>query len=141
MSSRGRKRRLKKNRHYTYEAAAEHLNVTPQTIRSWRSSGLQVLTNTRPHLILGEALSEFLDQRDRDRSRTLALEEFLCFSCKKAVKPLGMMTDLEVTIAGRAQLTALCETCEARCHKYVSATRIEEFAQIFDIEKRGIRGA
>jgi hypothetical protein len=95
----------------------------------------------KTHLILGDALSEFLDQRKRDRSTPLALEEFMCFSCKRAVMPFGMMADFEVTIAGRAQPTALCETCETRCHKYVSATRFEEFAEVFAIEVRGVTGA
>ena len=131
------KRRLKKNRHYTYESAAAQLGKTPQTIRSWRKRGLQVMSETRPHLILGESLIGFLERTRQDRATQLGADQFMCLSCRKPIRPLGMMADYQLTNAGHGQLIALCETCETCCYKFATATQLNDLSQILDIAAKG----
>ncbi len=87
MSKRVSARLVKKNRQYTYDEAADVLGVTPQTVRSWRASGLEVLDDQKPHLILGAAIKEFLANRSTKTKRTLADDQFLCMSCACPVMP------------------------------------------------------
>ncbi|MBO6510898.1 MAG: DNA-binding protein, partial [Roseibium sp.] len=61
--------RVKTHRSYTVEEAAEAVNATSQTIRSWIKQGLHALSETRPTLILGCALKAFIEERRAKRKR------------------------------------------------------------------------
>ena len=63
MAKRVSARGVKKHCEYTYDAAAEVLGVTIQTMRGPRALGLVVLDSQRPHLILGHKLKRFLEIR------------------------------------------------------------------------------
>lgn len=68
MAKRVSAQRVKIHRQYTYEAAADVLGVTPQTVRAWRSAGLVVLDSQKPHLILGHDLKSFLQKQKNNRT-------------------------------------------------------------------------
>jgi excisionase family DNA binding protein len=54
-------RRIKSKYSYTVEEAARALNLHRNTVRNWiRRGGLIAMTGSRPHLILGAVLVEFL---------------------------------------------------------------------------------
>ncbi len=54
--------RLKSNRSYTIEEAAQTVGVTQQTVRSWTKQDLLATTDQRPFLILGSVLGDFLKE-------------------------------------------------------------------------------
>jgi len=132
MAKRVPARRIKANRHYTYDTAAEKLGRTPQTIRMWGKQGLPVMTDARPHLILGEYIVSFLAQRQAPKRR-MPLDRFKCFRCKSHVRPLEGMAFYAVHTATSGRLEALCEQCEAPCVKFVSKRDLPDIAQILEI--------
>jgi len=133
MAKRVSARRVRKHRHYTYETAADVLDVSVQTVRAWKAEGLTVLADRKPHYILGEALIEFLTRRHKNRSVIMAADQFYCFTCRAPHKPFGMMVDYVSISATRGRLVALCEACERPCHRFVSASSLGELRQIFEI--------
>ena len=135
MAKRVSARRIRKHRHYTYEDAADVLGVSVQTVRSWRDVGLAVMTEGRPHYILGEALIAFLDSR-KARSVKLTPDQMLCFACRKPKRPLGMMVDYVPINATRGRLTGFCEDCEGPCQRFASVASLEALGRIFDIVRR-----
>ena len=52
--------RVKANRSYTVEEAADAVGATPQTVRNWIKRGLPAMAAQRPILIIGCALKEYL---------------------------------------------------------------------------------
>ena len=133
MAKRVSARRVKIHRQYTYEATADALDVTVQTVRAWRQEGLVVLDSQKPHLILGHELKRFLDNRMPKTSCKLAPNEFFCMSCRAPRAPYGAMADYVPLNAGRGRLVALCGVCEAPCSKFVSPAMCDELAKIISI--------
>lgn len=86
-------RAVKVHRLYTYEEAADVLGVTVQTIRTWRKQKLAVLTQKRPHCIIGSVLREFIENKNVKAKHPLADDQVFCMTCKAPRRPYGMMAD------------------------------------------------
>jgi len=141
MAKRLSARRIKKNRQYTYEDAADALGVTAQTVRAWREEGLIVLTSCIPHIIMGFALKEFIVNRTANARQSLEEDEVFCMRCKAPRKPFGMMADYVAINANRGRLVTLCECCEGRCVRLVSASAVARLSTKMDIAMNGGRDA
>ena len=83
--------KVKANRCYSYQDAADALDVSYVTVRSWVRQGLTVMADARPVLILGNDLKEFLTCRNARRRRSLASGELYCFTCKAARLPKDLI--------------------------------------------------
>ena len=125
--------KVKKDRHYTYEEAADLLRLTSHTVRSWRPKGLSVMDSRKPHLILGEALIEYVERNKTKRSLQLCVDQMLCFTCKAPRRPLGGLVDYVPFTDTRGRLVGLCEVCEGSVQKFATKARLHEFDEIFDI--------
>lgn len=133
MAKRVSARRVKKDRLYTYEEAGEVLGVTSATVRSWRSSGLDVMTAGKRHYILGAALIAHIRRKQLKRSSKGALDEMLCFTCKAQRKPLGALVDYIPITDTRGRLMGLCDACEGSLHRFTSKADLGKFDDIYDI--------
>lgn len=133
MAKRVSTRRVKKDRLYTYEEAGVVLGLTGQTVRSWRSSGLHVLTDSKPHYILGAALIEHVERKQAKRSAKGALDEIYCFTCKVRRKPFGALVDYIPITDTRGRLMGLCDTCERSLHRFAKRADLGKFEGKFDI--------
>lgn len=133
MTKRVSAKRVKMHRQYTYETAADALDVTPQTVRSWRKEGLAVLDSQKPHLILGGELKRFIQSRMQKKRGKLEPDEFYCMRCHKYRRAYGGMADYVPFNDQRGRLVALCGICEAPCSKYASATQCDDWAAILTI--------
>jgi len=112
MSKRVPYSRIKSNRTYTFEEAANQLERSPATIRRWvRREGLLCLSERRPYLLLGSTLKEFLRAKFRKSGAKLGPTEFLCFTCKVPRNAVGEMVDYVPISMSRARLLALCSVC------------------------------
>ena len=128
-------KRIKSNRSYTFEEAADVLGVTIATVRRWaRVEGMPYLSDRRPYLILGWALKSFLKGRDRPCELNLKPTEFNCLTCKSRREPLGMMVDYVAICEKRGLLKGLCPVCGGVCCRIVSARQKDQLAQIFDLQ-------
>ena len=133
MAKRLSTRGIKKNRQYTYEDVAELLGVKIQTVRAWRDKGLDVLTSTTPHIIMGFALKEFIAKRAKDALQPLKDDEVFCFRCKAPRKPFGRMADYEPINDVRGRLITLCSQCEGRCVRLTSAADMLQLSTKIEI--------
>lgn len=133
MAKRVSTRTIKKHRLYTYEEAGGALSITSHTVRSWRSAGLQVMTASTPHYILGAELIRYLEKKQAKRSVKLSLGQMYCFTCKAPQKPLWAMVDYIPINDTRGRLTGLCEACEGGLQRFVGKGDLGKFGQIYDI--------
>jgi len=132
MAKRVSTRRIKANRHYPYEDAADVLGLSSQTVRSWRSQSLEVMTDKRPHIILGENLIRFIEARQKPASK-MAPDQFRCMTCKRPTRPLDGVVFYNPLTPTRGQLKALCEECEGQCFRFASERGLPKLARFFEI--------
>lgn len=137
MAKRVSTRKVKKDRLYTYETAGEAMNLTSATVRSWRVLGLVVMTERKPHFILGEALIEFVEKQQTKQSSKPCLSKMRCFTCREQKRPLGTMVDYIPITDTRGQLVGLCETCEGPMYRFSGKASLSKFDGIFDIAIKG----
>ncbi|MFK7867784.1 MAG: hypothetical protein AB8B58_00950 [Roseobacter sp.] len=137
MAKRVSTRKIKKHRLYTYDEAGYALGVTSHTVRSWRSSGLQVMASSKPHYILGEALIAFVDAKQAKRTLPPCLDKMLCFTCGVQKRPLGAMVDYVPITKTRGRLMGLCEDCEGPLHRFAGLSSLGKFEGIYDIAIKG----
>ncbi|GAA6206741.1 hypothetical protein NBRC116601_00340 [Cognatishimia sp. WU-CL00825] len=131
-------RKIGKHRLYSYEEAGVALGVTRHTVRSWRSSGLQVMTASTPHYILGAELIRFIKHKQAKKSVKLALDQMYCFKCKAPRRPLWAMVDYIPINDARGLITGLCEVCEGDVQRFVGKGDLGKFGQIYEITSKGV---
>jgi hypothetical protein len=139
MARRVSARRVKIHSQYSYDQAADLLDVSVQTVRLWRRSGLQVLDSQKPHLILGFALKDFLNKRANKPERRLGRDQFLCMACNEPKRPYGGIADYQPYTDTRGRLEVLCETCQGLCGKFATPKLCAELAPILIITTRNAR--
>ncbi|MBL3703371.1 helix-turn-helix domain-containing protein [Sulfitobacter sp. BDSS02] len=124
---------IKSFRCYTIEEAAAVSGVSPRTVRNWASDGLRVMDGTRPVLIRGDDLRDYIKSKRESRSTKTKINTFYCFSCRKERGAAGGMADCEIK-NGRAKLTALCEACATVVSKPVAKVLIPQIVRTLDLK-------
>ena len=133
MAKRVSTRKIKKHRLYSYEEAGGVLGVTPQTVRSWRSIGLEVMTSSTPHYILGAELIRYHVDRQVKKSVKMGLDQMYCFKCKAPQKPLWAMVDYVPINDTRGRLMGLCGACEGGLQRFAGKGDLGKFGEIYEI--------
>ena len=87
MARRAYVRHIKAHRSYTIEQAADCVGVSPQTIRRWGKDGLRIMSSTRPHLILGADLRDWIKGANAPKREPMPVGVFRCFGCKRIEAP------------------------------------------------------
>ena len=118
-------KRAKVNRSYTVAEVARLYGVHHQTVRNWLKAGLPALTETRPHLILGRALGEFLSARRKQAKQPCGVGQLYCVRCRVPRCPAGDMLDYMPVTLLRGNLQGICPTCDALMNRRVRLAKIE----------------
>lgn len=128
-------RRVKRNRTYLVEEAAEVTGLHPHTIRRWiRSGSLKAITDRRPYLIPGRFLIDCLNAYGGQGAK-LAPNEFLCFRCQAPRCAVPCSISLATNAgdeAGAAAprtmlLRASCAVCGCAVFRRIRAADAENF--------------
>jgi excisionase family DNA binding protein len=127
-------RRIKGKYSYTSEEAARALNVHRNTVRNWlRSGALPAMTGSRPHLILGALLVEFLKRRRLAQKRKCGLGELYCLKCRAPRKPVAELIEHRPMTSGRTRIVAICSSCERLMHRFVANRNLEASLREFGV--------
>lgn len=118
---------------YTIEEAAEVTGVSPRTIRKWIEDGLPVMNGSRPALVRGDDLRDYIKAQRSKRSVKTHIDTFYCVRCRAERRPAGGWAECEIRNR-RAKLTAFCEVCETVVSKPVKKVRIPEISRTLDLE-------
>ena len=122
-------------RDFTYEPVeiAKLFGIHRNTVGHWLMAGLQPIDSRRPVLVHGSALKSFLVERQGERRRTCAVDEWFCFRCREARKAWGGMADLTIRSESIGDLGALCATCEGVMHRAIRRADLPKIAQLLEI--------
>ncbi|GLQ26255.1 helix-turn-helix domain-containing protein [Sulfitobacter pacificus] len=124
---------VKANATYDVFEAAQALKVTPATIRNWIKDGMEAMTSSKPHLILGSAIREYLHTRYAAARRPLGADQLYCPSCGKGQKPLERQVTQSAITAKTDILKGACSRCGGTATRMISHQQRQEFAATFHI--------
>jgi excisionase family DNA binding protein len=128
------RRGIKLHRNYTVDEAARTLGISKGTVRRWIRSGLPVLADQKPALILGADLLEFMKARSRPAQKC-APHECYCVKCREPRAPAGNIAELiPLTVTG-GNLRALCPVCATLMHKRVAVSALDALNRILDVKR------
>jgi excisionase family DNA binding protein len=135
-------RRIKSKYSYTVEEAARVLNLHRNTVRNWvRRGGLSAMTGSRPHLILGTVLIEFLKARRLALKRKCGLGELYCLKCRAPRKPVPELIEYRPMTSGRTRIVCICSTCERLMHRFVANRNLEASLREFGLQSEPAHGS
>lgn len=135
-------RRIKGKYSYTVDEAARALNIHRNTVRNWvRSGGLPAMTATRPHLILGAQLVEFLKGKRLALKRKCARGELYCLRCREPRKPVPELIESRPIASGRTLIIAMCSECETLMHRFVADRNLDASLWEFGAQLRAADGS
>lgn len=112
--------RAKTNRAYTINEVALLYKVTRQTVRNWVSAGLKVCDNSKPILVRGADLRDFLESRRQRKRRPCQPGQIYCVGCREVRQPKDDRAILELSPTGRATIRGQCPVCDSRIFRRVS---------------------
>jgi len=127
-------RSIKRLHSYRLEEAATLLGVHIRTIRNWiKRDGLEVMKAERPHLIRGDVLIAFLQQRKQAGRHPLGACQFYCLKCRAAREAAEGMVDCTLIGDTKSTLTALCGVCQTVMHRHISRAQLSTVSLNLDV--------
>jgi len=117
-------RLVKQHRNYTVDDISRLLDVHKNTVREWIKSGLSVIDDRKPMLILGSELKSWLQQKYKDAKHPCPPGTLYCLKCRSDKRPALGMVDYVAKNARSGCLRALCETCERPTNRFTSLQSI-----------------
>ncbi len=129
-------RLIKARRSYSFAEVAEVYGIHHRTVQEWRKEGLRVLDEaSKPFLVMGAAVQDFLRERQRKRKHPLKPGEFFCSRCRCARRSLpgALLTEITGKPLGKqhrqALMRGICEVCGRRLLRFSSDRQVQEFQQ------------
>lgn len=128
-------RRIKTNRNYTAEEAAERLGVHPHTIRLWEKKGLKPIDSQRPRLYRGEDLRAFIKSLKKSQKQPCGEGEMYCLKCRLPRRPAFDTVEFhECPAGGSGNLRSLCNTCGSLMNQRASDRTRAKFERFYTVE-------
>jgi hypothetical protein len=126
-------RQVKIHRNYTGEEAASLFGIHKNMVREWVKSGLPVIDDRRPMLILGRDLAAFLQVRRFKYKQTCQPGEIYCVGCRAPKVPAGDMVEYRPITEKSGNLTAICPDCNSFMNRRVSIAKLGQVRGKMDI--------
>lgn len=116
-----------KHMSYTVKELTDILKINEKTISRWMDDGLVAVPGgSKPLLILGSALQEFLQRKDSKKKVQLKRGQFYCFSCKA---PRRAKKGTTRTIKGKK--TAYCSVCNGKMSRTIQQAQNDYTISMF----------
>jgi hypothetical protein len=126
--------RVRVRRAYSFHEAAVLLSVHVRTIQAWHKQGLPVIDEkSRPYLIMGADLRQFLRDRRQKQRRPLKPGEFFCPKCQQPQK--SAFEAMEIVMTGRCLgrtskqvlIKGSCEICHTSLTLFSSDRKFQQW--------------
>lgn len=133
MARRPNWRRVRSKWPYTVDEIAQTLGVHKATVRRWINlKGLSPIDTTKPTLVLGQVLIDFLRGGSTPKAKA-RFDEAFCFSCRDRRRAGGRMAEVTSESNGSINVLMLCDTCGGAMFKRFSQRKLPMLAAKFDL--------
>lgn len=147
-------KKIKKNRIYSFKEISNLFNIHIRTVQEWRKRGMKVIDEySKPYLVEGVILREFLKQKSAKRKCPLKDGEFYCTKCGTNRKSIGNKIHYNFTqkLIGKNQkqviIKGVCVVCGCRLNLFSTEKKLNdltgrgifspEFGQKFTYKMKG----
>ncbi len=103
-----------------------------QTVRGWAEHGLKTIDKSRPILIYGNDLIEFLRKKNRNYKCVTTFDHMFCFKCHAPSIPYKK--NIQLNFFGNAmRAKAFCRTCKTTMYKSYKLADKKELESTFHV--------
>ncbi len=119
-------RLVKARRSYSLAEIAKIYGTHVRTVHRWTKEGLPVICReTKPYLVLGAHVRDFLKDSAKKRKQPLRADEFYCARCRKPRKSHAearsvIQTGRKLGAFQQVIIRGICEICGARLNRFSS---------------------
>ena len=124
---------IKGRRTYTVDEIARLFGLHKNTVHQWIKTGLPVIDDKRPILVLGEELISFLQARRAGKKQPCLPGQMYCVRCRAPRFPAGCMVDCRPLTEKIGNLSAICSACDSIMHRCVSMATLNVVRGEMDI--------
>jgi hypothetical protein len=128
---------FRSRRAYSFSEIAEGLDTHIRTVQRWPQEGLKVHDKeTKPFLVMGHDLREFLEARSRSRKRPLQPGEFYCPRCRKQTRSVADKIEADFTdrplgrVYKQVLLRGVCQDCGQSLLLFSSDKKLADLQKI-----------
>lgn len=110
-------------------------NLHPQTVLGWIKAGLVTADGTKPFLIMGHQLVEFLGNRNKAQKHKTQIHEIFCMSCRDIKTPYKKQVGI-VKNGYLHNMKGICPDCKKTMNKGISLDNypaIKKFYAVVDV--------
>ena len=129
---------------YSFLEISELFGIHLRTVQRWGKRGLQVLdSTTKPYLVMGSDLIEFLKRERAKRRISLKDGEFYCSRCRDARKSIKDKFRIEETgrflgkESKQVMIRGECEDCGNQLYRLSSSKQIKILTEKGVLTKQG----
>jgi len=120
---------------YTVQEIADLLDVHKNAVLRWVKSGLAADRSRRPLLIRGNALAQFLRERQSAKRRRCKPNEFYCFCCRVPRAAYLDIVDIVIENSPLLRLRGLCSVCDTPVNKLQRVTDLAKIRESFNVQQ------
>lgn len=117
-------RLAKTHRTYSAEEIANLYQVHKNTVWRWIKEGLRTIDSTRPMLIHGRDLAEFIKTKREKNKRPLKPGEIYCIRCRSQKLPAHNRVDYRPVTPTQGNLIGICPTCGIQIYRRVNLSKL-----------------
>ena len=125
---------IKRDLTYTVEELAQLFHIHVNTVRNWKSQGLQPIDGGRPILFSGCEVASFLKKKRTLAKRKCLPDEFYCLKCRVPRHPVDLTIQLENQSEKIDRLVGNCSSCGTRMYRASSVARRNALTQHFILQ-------
>jgi hypothetical protein len=110
-------------------------SLHPQTVLGWIKSGMATADASKPFLIMGHQLIEFLGNRNKAQKHKTQIHEMFCMSCRDIKTPYKKQVQI-VKQGYLHNMKAVCPDCKSAMNKGISLEHyptIKKFYAVVDV--------
>jgi len=120
---------VKINRSYEVHELALLFGAHRNTIRGWIKKGLKTIDGSRPFLLHGSDIREFLKAERKSPYSKCQPHELFCLKCKTPKMPLNGIVDYVPFSPSSGNLCGHCPDCQSRIFRRTSIARLSSLSE------------
>lgn len=117
-------RLAKIHRSYPVAALVDLFDVHENTIRAWRSAGMEPIDASVPMMFKGDEIQRFLIARRKAAKRPCDPGQIYCVPCRAHRRPAGDMAEYVASGVTSGNLSAICPVCDRLMNRAIRRDRI-----------------
>lgn len=124
MAKKYKLRHIRNKRSYSFKELADTLGVHVRTVQEWHKSGMPIIPESYPYLIIGTDAKTFLLNMMASKKVTLSKGQCYCIVCRKAVTPIHPIVTPNQRKIGKGKesisITGKCPLCNRKVTRFDS---------------------